>query len=416
MSGFLRYGVVFRGLELDVVEVVVVFFSVAVIMVLSFIGDLVSRRVLLPNVILLIISGVVCGPVLGLFDRATLVEVLPYLAPLTIAFIGFDAGMHMDVREVLAQSRRAVLLSVLGFALSTSVVGVLLRFVFGLRWALAFLLSSAWGGVSMATVSAVCKHLRVRKETVTTLTVSSLIDDPIVLVSTLTLLSYIALGGMGVSEVSVLLVRNACVSVFLGAVFGLGWLNVLYYSRKSEFTYTFTLAAVLLVYSGTELLGGTGGIAIFVFGLILGNGRSLAKALRLKVDGDELFELKGLIGRFHGELTFILSTFFFVFIGLLYVWTGWFELLVGLMISLLLHGSRLVTVKIGTWRSVLADDFPVIGLIVGKGVASAAMSTLPLAVGLAGAEMFSSVALNVILLTNVISIVLPVVVSKGFRK
>jgi cell volume regulation protein A len=403
-------------LELVVIEVVVVFFSVAIIMVLSFVGDLVSRKVLLPNVILLIVSGIVCGPLLGLFDRASLIGVVPYLAPLTIAFIGFDAGMHMDVHEVLAQSRRAVVLSVLGFALSTTMVGVLLRFVFGLRWAFAFLLSSAWGGVSMATVSAVCRHLRVRKETATTLLVSSLIDDPIVLVSTLTLLSYITLGGLGVGEVSVLLVRNACVSVFLGAVFGVGWLNILYHSRKSEFTYTFTLAAVLLVYSVTELLGGTGGIAIFVFGLILGNGRSLARSLGLKVDVDELFELKSLIGKFHGELTFILSTFFFVFIGLLYVWTGWFELLVGLVISLLLHGSRLVTVKIGTWKSVLADDFPVIGLIVGKGVASAAMSTLPLAYGLANAEMFSSVALNVILLTNIISIILPILVARSSAK
>jgi len=403
-------------LELVVIEVAVIFFTVAVIMVLSFVGDLVSRRVLLPNVILLIVSGIVCGPVLGMFDRSALVEVIPFLAPLTIAFIGFDAGMHMDVHEVLAQSRRAVLLSVLGFVFSTTVVGVFLRFVFGLRWAFAFLLSSAWGGVSMATVSAVCKHLRVRKETVTTLTMSSLIDDPIVLVSTLTILSYITLGSLSVGEVSVLLVRNACVSVFLGAVFGLGWLNILYYSCKSEFTYTFTLAAVLLVYSGTELLGGTGGIAIFVFGLILGNGRSLAKSLRLKVDVDELFELKGLIGRFHGELTFILSTFFFVFIGLLYIWTGWFELFLGLIISLLLHGCRLVIVKVGTWRSSLASDFPAIGLIVGKGVASAAMSTLPLAYGLADAEMFSSVALNVILLTNIISIVLPILVARSSVK
>lgn len=389
-----------------------VFFSVAAIMVLSFIGDLVSRKVLLPNVILLIVAGIFAGPILNLFDRANLVGVVPFLAPLTIAFIGFDAGMHMDIYEVFTKSRRAMLLSVLGFALSTGVVGVFLHFVFGMRWAFAFLLSSAWGGVSTATVSAVCKHLRVGKETVTILTVSSLIDDPIVLVSTLTILSYITLGGLGVGEVSLLLVRNVSVSIFLGVVIGLGWLNVLYSSRKSEFTYTFTLAAVLLAYSGTELLGGTGGIAIFVFGLILGNSRSLAKSLKMKVDVNELFELKSLIGKFHSELTFILSTFFFVFVGLLYMFTGWFELFLGLVVSLLLHGTRIVAVMLGSWRSPLTADFPIIGLIVGKGVASVAMSTLPLAYGLANAEMFSSVALNVILLTNIFSVILPIWISR----
>ena len=95
------------------------------------------------------------------------------------------------------------------------------------------------------------------------------------------------------------------------------------------------------------------------------------------------------------------------------MFTGWFELFLGLVISLLLHGSRLVTVKIGTLGSSLTADYPVIGLIVGKGVASAAMSTLPLAYGLANAEMFSSVALNVILLTNIFSIILPIWISRA---
>ena len=395
-----------------VVEVVVVFFSVAAVMFLSFLGDLVSRRVLLPNVILLIVVGIVCGPILGLFDRAALVGVVPFLAPLTIAFIGFDAGLGMDVYEVLAQSRRAIVLSVLGFMLSTCTVGVFLHFAFNLRWAYAFLLASAWGGVNTATVNAVCKHLKIGGKSFTTLTMSSLIDDIVVLVCALTLLNYITLGGMGFQEVSLELIRNLCVSIFVGVVVGIAWLNVLYIARRTEYVYTFVLAAVLGVYSGTEMLGGTGGIAIFIFGLILGNCKTLAKSLKLKVDSERLFELRGFIKKFHSELTFMIATFFFVFIGLIYVWTGWFELLLGLVVGLLLHATRLVAVRVGTWKSELAGDFPAIGLIVGKGAAAAAMSTLPLAYSLPNTEMFTSIALNVILLTNIFSIVLPILVVR----
>ncbi len=397
-------------------EIAVVFFTIACIVALSFLGDLVSRRILLPNVILLIVAGIVCGPALNLFERTALVGMVPFLAPLAIAFIGFNVGLGMDVYEVMAQSRRAVLLSVLGFVLSTSVVGVFLHFAFNLQWAYTFLLASAWGGVNTATVSAVCKHLKIAGKSLTTLTISSLIDDIIVLIVGLTLLNYVTLGSMGVQQVSLELVRNLCVSVFVGVVTGIAWLNILYFARRAEFVYTFVLAAVLGVYSGTELLGGTGGIAIFIFGLILGNCRSLAKSLRLKVDIERLFELKGFIGKFHSELTFMITTFFFVFVGLLYVWTGWFELLLGLVVSLLLHGTRLMAVKVGSWRSELAGDLPAIGLIVGKGAASAAMSTLPLAYGLANTALFTSIALNVILLTNVISIFLPIWVTRTYRK
>ena len=397
-------------------EVLVAFLTVAAIMALSFIGDAVSRRILLPNVILLILSGIVAGPVLGLFDRGPLVAVVPFLAPLTIAFIGFDAGLQMRIHEVVAQSRRALAMSILGFLLSTAIIGIFLHLTLGLRWAYALLLSSAWGGVSTATVNAVCKHLRIGEKTSTTLTISSLIDDPIVLVSTLTIFSYITLGGMELQEVSLTLIRNISISIFLGIIAGISWVNILYYSRKGKYTYTFTLAALLMVYAATEMLGGTGGIAIFLFGLILGNSRSLATFLKMKVDSHQLYEMKGLIGGFHSELTFILSTFFFTFIGLLYEFTGAFELLLGLTISLLLHASRLVTVRIGTLRSSLAADFPAIGLIVGKGVASAAMSTLFYTlpnVPPAQATTFASVALNVILLTNIISIILPLCVGRS---
>ncbi len=392
-----------------------VLFTAAAIMALSFLGDMLSRRVMLPSVILLIVLGIVFGPLLGPFlgfNRSSLVEVIPYLAPLTLAFIAFDAGVHMNIFEVMEQSRRALLLSMLGFLLSTIVIGIFLHFAFSLRWAYAFLLSSAWGGVNTATVIAVSRHLRIGGKTVTTLTMSSLIDDIVVLVSALTILSYITLGGAGFSDIPLVLVKNISVSIFLGVIVGIAWLNILYLSRKGDYTYTFTLAASLLLYSGTEMLSGTGAIAVFLFGLILGSSEPLSHSLKMNVDVAQLTVLKRSIMKFHSELTFILITFFFTFIGLIYVFTGVLHLVLGLTISLLLHGTRYVAVKVGTWRSPLASDLPAIGLIVGKGAAAAAMSTIPLAYGLPNTDMFTSIALNVILFTNIISVVLPLAASR----
>jgi cell volume regulation protein A len=400
-------------------DAAVVFLTAAVVMALSFLGDMLSRKIMLPSVIILIVLGIVFGPVLGSslgFDRSSLVEVIPFLAPLTLVFIAFNAGAHMNIHEVMEQSRRAIVLSILGFLLSTTVVGVFLHFAFSLRWAYSLLLSSAWGGVNTATIVAVNKHLRISGKTVTTLTISSLIDDIIVLVSALTILNYMTVGGTGFDDVSLALVRNICVSIFLGAIIGVAWLNILYLARNGEYTFTFTLAALLLLYSATEMLGGTGVIAVFLFGLVLGNSASLSRSLRLEVDVDQLSRLKSSIMKFQSELTFIVVTFFFTFVGLIYVFTGVFDVVLGLVISLLLHGTRYIAVKVGTLGSSLASDLPAIGLIVGKGAASAAVSTLPLAYGLSNTAMFSSIALNVILFTNIISIILPFLVSLLQRK
>lgn len=385
-------------------------------MALGFLGDMLSRKVMLPSVILLILLGILVGPIFGSeigFDPSSLQDVITYLAPLTLIFIAFDSGAHMNISEVVEKSRRAVLLSILGFLLSACVIAVFLHFTFSLRWAYSFLLASAWGGVNTATVIAVSKHLRIGEDTLTTLTISSIVDDAIVLVAALTIINYIWLGGMGAVEISLALITNISISFFIGVVVGVTWLSVLHVSGKGGYTYTFTLAAVLLVYSVTELLGGTGAIAVFLFGLILGNAEPICNALRMKVDAYQLSTFQSSMIRFHSELTFILVTFFFTFIGLTYVFTGLFVLFLGLIISILLHATRFVAVAISTWRSSMASDRSIVGFVVGKGAASAAVSTLPIALGLPNTDLFLGIAINVILITNVVSIILPMIAARS---
>ncbi len=394
-------------------EVIIAFSTVAAIMALSLIGDAVSRKVLLPNVIMLIILGIVCGPLLNLFKYDSLIAVVPYIAPLTIAFVSFEAGMGMDVYEVMKESRRAAMISVLGFVLSMITVGSLLRFALGIRWAYALLMASAWSGVNIAIVNAVCKYIKVQEETYATLTIISLADDPIVLVSTLTILNYILLGGMDPREILIALTSNLSVAIFLGAILGIAWLNMLYLFRKGKYTYTFTLAAILFVYSITEILGGTGGIAVFLFGLILGNYKSIVSAFRLNISIDEMSKLENLIEKFHSELTFMLRSFFFTFIGLIYLFTGVFELFLGLACCVLIHITKFVAARIGTFRSPMTSDLPIMGVIVGQGAASAAMSTLPIAYNLPNATIFTSIALNVILFNNITSVALPFLIAKS---
>ena len=394
------------------IDIIVVFYAIAVIMLLSFIGEAISRKILLPSMILLITLGIICGPVLQIFDYDSLKNMVSIIAPLTIAFIGFESGLKMDFYEVIKQSRRAVMLSVTGFVVSLTAISLLLYFVFGLEWIYALMLASAWSGVNTATVEAVCSYLRLKEKTRATLIISSLVDDAIVIVVTLAILNYILLGEISVNEGIIAISSNFCISIFIGVVLGFVWINLLYFSRRIEYTYTFTLAALLLVYSLTETFGGTGGIAAFLFGVVLGNSDSLASTLKLKFKTTELARLSNLIEHFHSELTFIIRSFFFTFIGLIYVFTGVNELILGLGISLLLHLSRFLAVSIGTIGSSLREDLPAIGVIVGKGVAAAAMSTLPLAYNLPNATFYTSIALNVILFTNVISILLPLALRK----
>lgn len=400
--------------EAYTIEPMVIFLTAAVIMAIGFLGDMLARRIMLPSIIFLIILGIIFGPVFGPtigFDRISLIAVLPIIAPLTLAFIAFNTGINMDISRVMDESKRSLILSILGFLIATFSVGLFLHFTFGLDWAYSFLLASAWGGANTATISAIGKHLQISEKTLSTLVLSSLIDDIIVLVTALTILNYIPLGGLVFEEISVALVSNIAISFFFGVIAGIIWLNIFYIS-ESEYTYTFTLAAVLSVYSLTEILGGTGAIAVFIIALILGNAESFCQTLRMNIDHLQLEKLKDSMRNFHSELTFMLITFFFTFVGMIYVFTGVFDLILGIVVSLLLHTTRYISVWIGSRRSAIQEDLPAAGFIVGKGAASLAMSTLPLAYGLSNAEFITGVALNVILFTNLFSIILPFIAKR----
>jgi len=324
--------------------------------------------------------------------------------------------MSMDIHKVVGQSVRVAILAILGFALSMIAVGSLLHFALGIRWAYALLMASAWSGMNIAIVNAVFRYIKPQEETRVTFTIVSLVDDPLVLISTLTILNYILLGNMGVGDVLIGLSSNIGMSVFLGFILGLGWLNVLYFLRKGEYTYTFTLAAFLFVYALSEILGGTGVISVFLFGLIIGNYKLIVKRFKLKMSVNEFSQLKDMIEKFHSEITFMLRSFFFTFLGLIYVFTGVFALLLALACSLLLHITKYAVAKIGTFKSPMSSDLPVIGFIVGQGAASASMSTLPLVHNLPGAAALTSLALNIILLNNITSILLPFVAAKFMMK
>jgi cell volume regulation protein A len=332
---------------------------------------------------------------------------IPYVAPLTLAFVSFEAGLISDIPTLLGQGKRAVPMAILGFVFSALAVGVLLHFALGIRWAYSFLMSSAWSGVNITVVSTIFKYVKVRNETRSAFTMASLLDDPIVLISTLTILNYILLGQTNAQDIALRLSSNIAMSLLFGVGLGLLWLYLLYFFRKQEYTYTFTLAALFVVYITAEALGGTGVIAVFVFALFIGNYKSVISALRLRIPRGELSKLKDRIQEFHAELAFIVRSFFFTFIGLIYAFTGAPELLIALACVVLLHVMRYVTVRITTYKSALSSDIPVVGFIIGKGAAAAAMSTLPIAFNFPYAQIFTSIALSVILFSNITSIVLP---------
>jgi NhaP-type Na+/H+ or K+/H+ antiporter len=146
------------------------------------------------------------------------------------------------------------------------------------------------------------------------------------------------------------------VGIVLGALLGFAWIFVLDRFQKQKFTYVLTLALVLITYSVDSQLGGNGILAVLVFGIILGNYYIVNRLFRRQINIDSLQKQ---LGGFHEEISFLMKTLFFVFLGLTFVVTPSLvatNLSLGILFLVVLLAVRYAATRVSTYKSELYNE------------------------------------------------------------
>ncbi len=348
----------------------------ALVIVIGFFGNALFERTGLPDMLFLIFLGYVVGPLLRLFDPLSVTALTPYLAALALVFILFDGGMHMNIRQVLSDSPRAVLLSVLGFFTSLLITTAFMTYLVGVPLLYGVLFGSIFGGSSSIVVVSLARKISVSEKCSTILTLESAITDILCIVVSLVVIGVILTGQLDYFAVTRDIAAKFLIGSFVGIALGLFWLFLLKGLAKQPFSYMLTLAVVLFGYTASEYLGGSGALSSLLFGLVLGNEGSIFKALKRERIDD--LAVDGGLRRFESEVAFLIRTFFFVFLGLIVVISDPWFVLVGVIISLMLLLARFGVVTLATSRCELRDERPIMSVVLTRGLAAAVLATLPL--------------------------------------
>lgn len=383
----------------------------ALIIVIGFLGNYLFEQTGLPDMLLLIILGIVFGPILGFFDPSVVGNLAPYIAALALSFILFDGGMRMDIYQVFSHSPRAVLLAVLAFLFSFFVVALFMFYLSpGVPLPYAFLFGSINGGSSSIVVVSLASRIKVSEKCSTTLVIESAVTDILCIVISLTIIGIILTGQAEYVVIGIEIAQKFAVGIVIGLVFGLFWLILLKRVVTLPFSYMLTLAVVLLAYAVSENLGGSGALSALLFGLTMGNEREILGALKrertkgLAVD-------KGL-KRFESEVAFLIRTFFFVFLGIIATISESSFIFLGVILSLLLLFVRFGAVRLATIRSELKNECPIMTAVCTRGLAAAVLATLPTQYGLLYPELFINLAVVIVISTAIIATVGAVVLSR----
>ena len=387
-------------------DTVLIFSVVAAIIVVGFIGEQFFKKTGVPVFVFLILMGILIGPVLGVFPRESLIPALGVFAELTLLMVLFYGGMDTKVRAAVQGGSRAfiqvliyVVGSILAVALATSVV---------LRWdpieALIFA-SMVGGETTAAVVIPLSRSLKLAELTVAFLTLESVMNSifSIILFFAFVGVYQAGLGTFGAAFAKI--ASNFSVGIVLGALLAVAWVIILNHYQKQKYTYVLTLGLVFLTYVLSSYLNGSGELSVLIFGIILGNYQLLNYVVKTPFNMDLLRQR---LGVFQEEISFLMETLFFVFLGLTFQINPSLvvsNLGVGLLVVVILITLRYAATTASTRKSDLAGDRRLIILLCAQGLTPATLAIVAVSMTppIPLANTFLNIVTYVIILTNVIA-------------
>jgi len=334
-----------------------------------------SRR-RIPDVLLLMIIGIVIGPVTGWVSPEDLSKVGPVFASLTLLFILFDSGLDMKLDTIRTYWQGVVQVTFLSFITAMATVAVIGYYYIGLEITPALILGSTVAGTAAAIVIPLVAQMRVSERTRVTLTLESAISGVLCIVATLSFIQGYKSGSPTPGIVIGQVIASMLIAMLLGVAGGIVWSSFMHRIRKLQNSMFLTPAFIFVIYGFTEALGYSGAVAALAFGLVMGNPEYFSPSFLSRFKLQPMTPLLETEKGFFKELVFILKTYFFVYIGICIPFTNTTALLYGLAIAAALFVVRFIIIAL-VGRKNTSDDRLTVSMMIPKGLVSAVLASMP---------------------------------------
>jgi NhaP-type Na+/H+ or K+/H+ antiporter len=379
-------------------------------------------KVRIPDVLILVLIGLLIGPVTGLVSPEALGKVGYVFAMVTLIIILFESGLGLSFSALRESMGRGTRLTVINFVASLAVVVPLSVLVLEMSVLEGFVLGAILGGTSSAVVIPIVSKLRLQQGSRTALVLESAFSDVLCIVFALGFIHAFEYHAVRPTVILGTAIASVLLAAVIGAIAAFFWASVLNRVRQLRGSIFLTPAFVFIVFGVTELLGFSGAISALAFGIVLGNIHSLErwKLLRLfRFKDMALFRsiksvnLSEMEKAFLGEIVFLLKAFFFVYVGLSIHLSDLTLVLTALGLTLGLFLMRIPVVHLAMDKAITRFDASVAAVMVPKGLAAAVLATLPLQAGMENGAVIQEVTYAVILFSIIAATVLTFLIEKS---
>jgi cell volume regulation protein A len=355
-------------------------------------ASLLASRIRLPGLLLFLALGMAIGSDgLGWIDFNNY-ELARTIGVVALALILFEGGLTAGFDEIRPVLRGSLSLAILGTLGTAVICGFAAAWLFDLSTLEGMLLGAIISSTDGAAIFALLRESTLRRRLARTLEGEAGFNDPVAVLLVVGFIEWIQQPDYGVLDMALLFVRE----MGIGAVVGIavGWLAVpaLRNARlASPGLYPVaTLATAGLAYGGAATLHGSGFLAVYVAGLMLGSARIPAKQTVIV---------------FHEGLAWVAQITMFLALGLLVFPSKlddvWFE---GTVLALVLvFIARPLTAALATaFEPFTAGERLVLGWAGLRGAVPVVLATFPVIEGLDAERTFFNIVFFAVVISTLL--------------
>ena len=250
--------------------------SCGLILAIGTITGLLAQKIKVPDVAVFLIVGMLIGPdALGLVDIKAGSALNQIILLFGASYILFDGGASLRFRVLKQVWITIVVLATAGVVVTAAITSIAAYYVLGVPVMVALLLGAALASTDPATLVPIFRQVSIRERVAQTVVSESAFNDATGAIITFSVLA-VAMGTGEFSLTSSLLdlIKQSLIGIAAGAALGYLAAVLIAHERWSflaEYAPVVTLAAVIAAYFAADGLQASGFMAVFVFGIMLGN-------------------------------------------------------------------------------------------------------------------------------------------------
>jgi potassium/hydrogen antiporter len=274
------------------------------LLVASILTSVAAMRFGAPLLLIFLAVGLIAGED-GLGIRFNDPQTAYLVGSAALAVILFESGFDTKLQSYRAAAGPALTLATLGVLVTAGLAGAAAHYLLGLTWLEGLLLGAVISSTDAAAVFFLLRvgGITIRDRVRSSLEIESGANDPMAILLTVVLVEALRHGGGGDAwAMAELFIRQMGLGLVLGLIGGVLLVAAINMAGlDNALNPVVSLAFALFIFAGTNMIEGSGFLAVYVAGLAAGNS-SLKGAAWLR--------------RFHAGLTWLSQIVMFVMLGL----------------------------------------------------------------------------------------------------